>query len=208
MQQFYDISPALTPQTRVYPGDQPLSYTSVSDMAQGDQLNLSEFSATTHLGAHIDAPSHYIQGGKSIGDIDLNRLMGRCQVMRLDIKGNKAIYPDHLPPIGKGISRILLCANPNQDFNVWSNDCAYLSLELAQFFVKQKIELVGIDSPSVDACEASDAPAHRTLLSQDILIMENLDLNEVPEGIYELIALPLKLMQAEAAPMRAILKKL
>lgn len=207
MQQFYDISPALTAATRVFPGDQALTYTSLSDMLGGDQLNLTEFSATTHLGSHIDAPLHYIKDGKSIGDIDLSRLIGRCQVVRLNIKGSKAVYPDHLPDIGKGVSRILLSTNPTQDFNVWSNDFAYLSMELVYFFSKQKISLVGIDSPSVDACESSDAPIHRALLSQDILIMENLDLNGVPEGIYELIALPLKLMRAEAAPLRAILRK-
>lgn len=201
----YDISPPLSPALPVWPGDMPLSRRVKFAMERGDPVTLSSFRATAHLGAHIDAPSHYGLGAPAIHERPLETFFGLCQVIRVPAAPGSAIPPALLSaPIQA--PRILLATGTYPPADHFREDFAGLSPELVEHLHCHAVILVGIDTPSVDPFHAADLPAHRTFLRLDMAILEGLVLDGVPEGLYELIALPLKLVGFDASPVRAVLR--
>ncbi len=201
----YDITPAITEHLSVWPGDAPLTRELLSDVRRGDVCTTSSMRATVHLGAHADAPGHYIPDGLSIGECNLEPFIGRCQVIRVAADRGSCISPDALqtPVIAQ---RVLLATGTFPDAEHFNEDFAALSPELIQSFQQHGVVLVGVDTPSLDLLSVDNAPTHRAALEQNMAILEGLMLDDVPEGIYELIALPLKLIGFEASPVRAILR--
>lgn len=202
----YDISPPITAKLAVWPGDTPLTREVLSDIARGDNITLSTLRATVHLGAHADGPNHYGKGAPSIDQRSLDYYLGPCQVIRVDIARATRVSPELLRvPITT--PRVLLATGTYPDPQNWNQDFAALSVELIDFLQQRDVITVGIDTPSVDLFESKDLPAHKAILGHDMSILEGLVLKDVPEGTYELIALPLPLVGFDASPVRAILRK-
>lgn len=203
----HDISPPIFAAMAVWPGDTPLRRELITDMHRGDNLTLSTLHSTVHLGAHADAPSHYGADAPSIDQRPLDLYIGPCRVLRLNSDCGPRIAPSALP--GElGAERVLFATGSNPDPTRFNPAFTALSPELITDLHGRGVRLVGIDTPSVDPLESKDLPSHRTCLEHDMAILEGLVLHDVPDGIYELIALPLKLEGFDASPVRAILRTL
>jgi len=201
----YDISPPIDAALQVWPGDTPPSREVLCDMRKGDNITLSTLHATVHLGAHADAPSHYAADGPPIDARDLDHYLGPCDVIRVPVRRGSRVTPALLarPPAAP---RVLFATGAFPDPNVFNKNFAALSVELIDFLHDHKVGLVGIDTPSVDLFDSKDLPAHNRILHYDMAILEGLVLTGVPEGRYELIALPLRLVGFDASPVRAVLR--
>jgi arylformamidase len=203
----YDISPPISERLQVWPGDTPPRREILCDISRGDNITLSTLHATVHLGAHADAPSHYGQTASAMHERSLEYYLGPCQVMRISVAPASPITPDMLSnPINA--PRLLLATGTFPDPERFNQDFAALTPELIDFLHHQGVILVGIDTPSVDLFDSKDLPAHKMCLRHDMAILEGLMLRDVPDGRYELIALPLKLVGFDASPVRAILRTL
>jgi arylformamidase len=201
----HDITPPLTATLKVWPGDTPLSREVLLDMRQGANITLSALHATVHLGAHADAPSHYGVDGRGIDACSLEPYLGPCQVIAVNVaRGSRVGVADVKTPIRA--ERVLIRTGTFPDSTVFNEDFAALSPELVASLHDRGVRLIGIDTPSVDLFDSSELPAHKTFLKHDMAILEGLDLANVPEGVFELIALPLKLVGFDASPVRAILR--
>jgi arylformamidase len=201
----YDISPAITERLQVWPGDTAPTREVLLDIARGDNITLSTLRTTVHLGAHADAPSHYGAGAPAIHERRLDYYLGPCQVVRVAVPRATRITMDKLTaPIQA--ERVLIATGTFPDPETFNTDFAALSPELVERCHEQGVNLIGIDSPSVDLFDSKDLPSHQMFLKCDMAILEGLVLRDVPEGVYELIALPLKLVGFDASPVRAILR--
>ncbi len=201
----YDITPPITEHLQVWPGDTPPSREVLCDMKDGANITLSTLHATVHLGAHADGPNHYGADARSIDQQPLELYVGRCQVIGVDVPRGTRIVPEMI----KGnidAPRVLLRTGTFLDPTKWQEDFAAIAPELVEFFASQGVKLIGIDAPSVDLFDSKDLPAHKAFLKHDLAILEGLVLRDVPDGIYELIALPLKLVGFDGSPVRAILR--
>jgi arylformamidase len=202
-----DISPPLTPAIGVWPGDTPLSREVLADMADGANLTLSTLHATVHLGAHADAPNHYGAGAPGIGERPLLPYIGRCRVIRTPVPRGSRVGIDALGDAPLDAPRVLLATGTFSDPEAFTTDFAGLEPTLIDHLADHGVTLVGLDTPSVDLFESKDLPAHNRLLARDVAVLEGLILSGVEPGLYELIALPLKLMGFDASPVRAILRR-
>ena len=203
-----DISPLIDPTIDVWPGDTPFTRNVNLDMTEGSHLTLSDIRTTVHVGAHADAPSHYVADGGDIASRRLELYIGRCVVVHVDVGRGERIYPVHLQ--GKAISapRVLLRTGTFPDTRAWNDDFASLSAELVHRLYQHGVILVGIDTPSVDAFDSKDLETHQAFAQHDMGMLEGLVLSDVDEGEYELIAPPLRLRGADASPVRAVLRTL
>jgi arylformamidase len=202
----YDISPLIDAALAVWPGDTPPSREVLLDITSGHNITLSTLRATVHLGAHADAPSHYGAGGADAASLALDRYVGPCDVMRVAVERDRLVTPAMLPR-APGTPRLLLATGTFPDPTRFNSDFAALSPELVDHLHAAGVTLVGIDTPSVDPIMSKDLAAHQRCLAHDMAILEGLVLGEVPEGRYELIALPLRLAGFDASPVRAVLRK-
>jgi arylformamidase len=201
----YDLTPPITNRLQVWPGDTPPAREVLCDMHRGDNITLSTLRATVHLGAHADAPSHYGVDAPAIDERSLDYYLGPCQVVRVAAARGTRITPDQLPhPVQA--PRLLIATDTFPDPEHFNTDFAALSPELVEQLHAQGVRLIGIDTPSVDLFDSKDLPSHHAFLSCDMAILEGLILKDVPEGVYDLIALPLKLVGFDASPVRAILR--
>lgn len=203
----YDITPSITPDLAVWPGDTPMSREVLCDMNKGANLTLSTLRATVHLGAHADGPNHYGADAKAIDEQPLEYYIGPCQVVRAEVaRGARVKISDLKSQIET--ERVLIATGTYPDPTQFNEDFAALEPELVDALHAQGVQLIGIDTPSVDLYSSKDLPAHKRFLVHDMAILEGLVLNHVPAGKYELIALPLKLVSFDASPVRAILREM
>lgn len=200
----YDLTPVISPRLGVWPGDTPPRRDVLLDLARGDTVTLSTLRATVHLGAHADAPSHYGAGAPPIEARDLSLYIGPCQVVRAPTARGTRVEPEQLPAITE--PRVLIATGSFPDPEAWNADFAALSPRLVEALHGLGVRLIGIDTPSVDLQDSKDLPAHQAFLRHDMAILEGLVLDHVPEGRYELIALPLRLEGFDASPVRAVLR--
>jgi arylformamidase len=201
----YDISPTVTAALAVWPGDTPPSREVLLDMRRGDSLTLSTLRATVHLGAHADAPSHYGRDARTIEAQPLERYLGRCRVLRVPVARGSRISPAAIPA-GELTERLLIATGTYPDPERFNEDFAALEPATVDLLDTRGVRLAGIDTPSVDLFADKKLIAHARFLAHDMAILEGLVLDGVPEGIYELIAVPLKLAGFDASPVRALLR--
>lgn len=201
-----DISPLVDESIHVWPGDTPFVHTVNADMHSGANLTLSDIRTTVHVGAHADAPSHYVKEGCDIASRRLDYYIGRCVVLHIRVRRGDRITPDHLN--GKVVSapRVLLRTGTFPDPRKWNNDFASLSPALVDDFYQHGVMLIGIDTPSVDPFDSKALEAHQAFARNDMGVLEGLVLDHVDEGEYELIAPPLRIRGADASPVRAVLR--
>ncbi len=202
---YFDISPKISSQTAVFPGDQSFERKVSMSYQLGHHLELSSIETTVHIGAHADAPSHYSPKGETIEKRDLNFYIGETEVIEVQIpKGQRIRLKDF--DIEKIHSkRVLFKTNSFPDPNHWNNDFNSLSPELIEALSHRGVILIGIDTPSIDPWDSKDLESHQTVYSHDLAILEGLDLSQVEPGEYRLVALPLSLEGADASPVRAVL---
>ncbi len=203
----YDITPPVSPETAVFPGDTALSREVLLDMKRGDPLTLSTLRGTVHLGAHADGANHYGADAPPIDQMPIEHYLGPCQVIECAAaRGRRLEIGDLRQPVAS--ERVLLKTGTWPDSTEFNTDFAGLSVGLVEHLASEGVRTIGVDTPSVDVADSKDLPAHRTILQHSIAILECLDLASVPAGEYELIALPLKLVGFDASPVRAVLRTL
>ena len=199
-----DISPVVSPRIEVWPGDVAYRHDESLTIDQGDHLTLGSMHSTLHVGAHADAPRHYVRGGQSIAERDLALYYGPCQVIAVAVPRGTRIRPSDVRTV---ISRprVLFRTETFPDPDAWNRDFASLSPELVDFLAAQGVRLVGIDTPSIDPFDDKVLESHHAVARHDMAILEGLLLAHVAPGPYVLVALPLRLTGADASPVRAAL---
>jgi len=204
MASLIDISPLVSPRIAVWPGDTPFQRTVNLSIAAGANLELSHITGTVHLGAHADAPSHYVHPGEDIAQRSLDRYYGPCQVMAVRATPGARLYPSDLTgPITA--PRLLLHTGSFPDPDHWNTDFCSLSPALVTFLHARGVGLVGIDTPSIDPFDSKALESHAAVAACDMAILEGLVLSHVADGAYTLVALPLRIEGADASPVRAAL---
>ena len=206
MTEFIDISPLISPDVAVWPGDTAFSRDVALDMHGGDNLTLSSITTTVHVGAHCDAPNHYAKDGVSIAERSLEPYYGPCQIISVKIGRSERILPEHIQ-VPVGAERVLFKTMTFPNPNNFNEDFASLSPEVVHHLHEQGVRLVGLDTPSVDLCNDKELLSHNAIAKCDMSILEGVVLDDVEDGIYTLIALPLKIDKADASPVRAVLVK-
>jgi arylformamidase len=203
----YDISPPVDAGIPVWPGDTPFACALAWQIAAGASVNVSAITTTPHLGAHADAPFHTEPGGRRIGELPLAPFLGPCRVVA--VPPAPLIEPEHLAGVELGDPpRLLLKTGSVRDRVSFPEEFSALSPRLARRLVDNRVLLVGLDTPSIDPFTSKTLEAHHILFQNGVANLEGLILEDVPEGLYELIALPLRLMSADASPVRAVLRTL
>jgi len=205
MSVLYDLSSPIGAGLGVWPGDTPPTREVLLDLARGDSVTLSTLRSTVHLGSHVDAPSHYGAGAPDIASCDLNRFLGPCQVVRVPV-GEGGVVTAAMVEARFEAPRVLLATGSHPDRSRITAAFAPLEPALIDRLAAAGVGLVGTDAPSVDPLESKELPAHRRCLAHGIHILEGLVLEGVPEGLYELVALPLRLTGFDASPVRAVLR--
>lgn len=201
----YDLSPTLRPETPVWPGDTPFQLRWAWAIAEGASVNLSSVTTTMHLGSHADAPLHTEARGESMAELPLDRYLGLCRVVR--VPPQPLIEPRHVEGVDLASpGRLLFKTESVRDRRTFPERFTAISPELAALLGERGAQLVGMDTPSVDPFDSKTLEAHHTLFRHGIAILEGLVLDGVPEGLYELIALPLRLAGLDASPVRAVLR--
>lgn len=203
---YIDISPLLSSETAVFPGDKKFTRSVQYDMRNDDHMTLSSVDTTLHIGAHADAPNHYQKMGEGISERSLDYYLGPCQVIDVSSKVARGgmVVSEDIKNINIETSRVLFKTStflPDE----WNDDFCYLSEALLKELVNLGVKLVGIDTPSIDKSDSKNLESHKIISENNMSILEGLDLSLADEGKYQLIALPLKIKDGDASPVRAIL---
>ena len=209
MPKLWDITPPIRPGIPVWPGDTEYRAEPLLGDGPGDSVNVSAITSTPHLGAHADAPFHVTDDGAAVAELPLEPFLGPCRVV--EVPPEPLALPEHLTGIDLAAPpRLLLKTGsvPRQPWSTFPERFTALSPELARALGEAGALLVGLDSPSVDPFDSTDLPAHHALVAGGVVNLEGLLLADVPPGLYELIALPLRLEGLDASPVRAVLREL
>lgn len=209
---FYDVSVPLSASTPTYPGDPGIEIKQWLALANGDVANVSLMNFGLHSGTHVDAPSHFIAGGAKVDSLPLEILVGVAEVVEV---------ADHIRAIDesfvaancvRGSTRVLFKTGNSAFWNSmqegFREDYVYIAPSAARWLVERGIQLVGIDYLSVEQFKSNNFETHHAFLSKGVVVLEGLDLREVPSGLYELICLPLKVAggSGDGAPARVVLR--
>ena len=202
----WDISQTLRPGLPVWPGDTEFALERTWRMEAGSPVNVGRMTMSTHSGTHADAPLHYAEDGLDAAAMALDPFIGECLVV--DARAAKGeIDVADLPHLD-GTDRVLFRQWDAFPHDAWRSDWTPIAAETVEWLSLQGVRLIGTDAPSVDPQESKTMAAHKAVLKHDMRILEGLVLDEVAEGRYELIALPLKVGGGDAGLCRAILREL
>ena len=208
MKKLWDISPPIHAQSPVFPGDTAYSQHWVATIGPGCPVNVSALTLSPHVGAHADGPLHYDPDGAAIGTVDLQTFIGPCRVIHA-IACGPLVRPQHLDHAMTGLPpRVLVRAYDRMPQDRFDTALPAFAPETITMLADHGVVLIGIDSGRVDPAASKTLDSHQVLRRRGLRVLENLLLDNVPEGDYELIALPLKLTTADASPVRAVLREL
>ncbi len=208
----HDITVTISAATPIYKGDPGVEFTSFKAIANGSSANVSQIGFGVHTATHVDAPNHFIDGAKRVHQIDPYKLVGPCRVIEVpkDVVG---IEPEHVGDL-TGVERVLF-KTQNSDFwatpeDGFRTDFSYLVPATARLLVEHGVVLVGIDYLSIEKSGSPGHPVHITLLENEIVILEGVDLRAVEPGNYEIICMPLKYDGAtgDGSPARTFLREM
>jgi arylformamidase len=202
---YFDISPLVSSRIAVFPEDTNFSRDIALDFEKGNNLLLSSIRTTLHLGAHADAPNHYHADGVGIDQRGLSFYMGKAQVISVKTPKGQRIDSSDIKDFAIKAPRVLFKTNSFPNPDQWNGDFCTLSSDLIYTLADQGVRLVGIDTPSVDPADSKALESHNAIYQRQMAILEGIVLTEVPDGLYTLIALPLRLEDGDASPVRAIL---
>lgn len=202
-----DISQPLSNRIAVWPGDTSFEYKVSYSKEESGSSNVGSITMSTHTGTHIDAPFHFDDDGKRVLELNIDIYIGAARV--IDVAGLKYIGAEHLQGYDlEGVSRLLLKTDASLDVEVFPEEIPYIDESLPSFLKKKGIILLGMDVPSVDPLNSKELAAHHLLNKHGVHILENLMLQHIEPGEYELIALPLSLKEADGSPVRAVIRPL
>jgi len=207
----YDISVSISQDLPVWPGDPQVVLERISRLEAGDESNVSFLKMSVHTGTHLDAPNHFLSNGITIDEINPEALIGPAQVV---------VIPDTCSSITSqiiseislktGIERILF---KTINSSYWGMNAGFqkgfsaITADGAQSLVAKNVKLIGVDYLSIAPFDDTVTP-HKIFLQAGVIILEGVNLSQVPEGIYELVCLPLKIKGADGAPARAVLRSI
>jgi arylformamidase len=208
---YYDISLPISPVMPVWPGDPSIRIQQISSLVDGGELNMSRLEMGTHTLTHVDAPRHIKERGLAVDRLPLDLLIGPAVVVEPRYEGNLITATD-LGELGiRGTERLLI---KTRNSDLWMGgpyefeaDYVSLSRDAGPWLLSKGIKLVGIDYLSVDPFDSEELEVHRTLLENEVVILEGLNLSQVPEGRYQLICLPLRVRDGDGAPARVVLMR-
>ncbi len=209
MTRLYDISRTITPTLAVWPGDTPFSAQQVLDKRAGASVNLFTLTLSAHTGSHADAPFHYAQDGVHPAALPLAPYIGPAHVATIPRQHGGIVPADFTRHDLSGMKRLLIHTWVSDlPDSAWLEDFPYPTVELIDWLAERGVVLLGVDIPSVDRFDDDTLPCHHRLRQHGILNLETLRLKDVPDGVYELIALPLKIDGVCGSPVRAVLRTL
>jgi arylformamidase len=206
----YDITRTVSPRIAVWPGDNRFQYDYAMRLDEGASVNLTTITLSPHTGSHADAYYHYEGDGDHPAKMPLDAYMGQATVVTVT-RRDGPLTPMDFPVLAnvEKVERLLIHSHvsylPDDRF---PSEFPYLSLSLIEWLAEKGTRLVGLDSPSVDAFDSKDLPCHHALRTHKMVNLETLCLKDVPDGEYELLALPLKLDEVCGSPVRAVLRTL
>jgi arylformamidase len=196
------------PGSPVFPGDTPYQQQWAARIGPGCPVNVSSMTLSPHVGAHADAPLHYDPQGQAIGTLDLLPYLGPCRVIHAMDCG-PLVQWQHLAHALAGLpARVLVRTYERMPVDQWDGSLSAFAPDTVERLASLGVTLIGIDTASIDPADSKTLDSHQVIRRRNLRVLENLLLDDVPEGDYELIALPLKLMTADASPVRAILRSL
>jgi len=211
MSKIHDVTVSISDRTPIYKGDPGVEIESFKAFAKGDHSNVSQISMGVHTATHVDAPNHFVEGARRVHELDPEKLVGPCRVIEIadDVIG---IEPQHVGDIGGAVR--LLFKTRNSEFwatpdDGFRTDFTYLLPATARMLVDAGVVLVGIDYLSIEKSGSPGHPVPVTLLENEKVILEGLDLRGISPGDYELLCLPLKYDGAtgDGAPARTFLRE-
>ena len=203
-----DVSVPLRQGLPTYPNNPTFELQPIQRIADGGSANVSRLVMGTHSGTHVDAPFHFFDDGIGVDELSLELLIGRARVV--DIKSRGGISAEHLEAADLREDLRVLFRTPNSalwNSDTFHEDYAHLTDSGARYLVEQGVKVVGVDYLSIEQYKKPGAPAHRTLLSNGVIIIEGLNLAEAEPGMYEMHCLPLPVTGGDGAPARVILKR-
>ncbi|MBS82498.1 MULTISPECIES: arylformamidase [unclassified Variovorax] len=205
----WDISAPVHAGSPVFPGDTPYTQQWCATIGPGCPVNVSAITMSPHVGSHADAPLHYDPEGATIGDVSLDAFIGPCRVIHAIGRGPLVEWAhiahavtSQLPP------RVLVRTYAAMPVDRWDGQLAAYAPSTVERLAAMGVKLIGIDTASIDPADSKTLDSHQAIRRRGLRVLENLVLDEVPEGDYELIALPLRLVSADASPVRAVLREL
>jgi arylformamidase len=205
---FYDISIPISPTMPTYPGDPPVVIEPIKQIGKGSRSNVSRVSFGDHTGTHFDPPLHFIPGGKTVDQLDLNVLYGPARVVDFTRVEREITARDlERARIPKRVTRLLFKTHSSM---LWERagfqqDYVGVAWDAAEWLVARGVKLVGVDYLSVETYGVAEPRTPRTLLGAGIVIVEGLNLRGIKPGKYTFVGLPLKIQDGDGAPGRAIL---
>ncbi|MBZ9784183.1 arylformamidase [Pseudomonas sp. REP124] len=204
----WDISPPLSTTTPTWPGDTPFQEERVWTYGPECPVNVGRITLSPHTGAHVDAPLHYSPDGAAIGEVPLDVYIGPCRVLHC-LDSGALVQPEQLAGKLENLpERVLLRTYRQVPLSNWDPDFTAIAKETIELLASHGVRLVGIDTPSLDPQQSKTMDSHNAVARHGMAILEGIVLDEVPEGDYELIALPLRFAHLDASPVRAILRPL
>ena len=205
---WWDISPPLSTATPTWPGDTPFQEERVWTYGPECPVNVGRITLSPHTGAHVDAPLHYSPDGAPIGEVSLDTYMGPCRVLHC-LDSGALVEPEQLAGrLGQVPERVLLRTYRQAPLDTWDSDFTAVAKATVDLLAGLGVRLIGIDTPSLDPQTSKTMDAHNAIARHGMAILEGIVLDDVPEGDYELIALPLRFANLDASPVRAILRPL
>jgi len=204
----YDVSVPIVTGMPVWPSDPPLKLTPQSHLSRDKThtVHVTTIEMGSHTGTHIDAPYHFVEGGRRLESIPLDELVGPATVVQ--VVGVRSITRTHLESLPwDGVRRVLFKTDNSEHWNdgTFYESFVYLEPDAAEFLAQHGVRLVGIDYLSIDAYKSEKHPTHFVLLPRNVVIIEGLNLSHVAPGQYQMVALPLNLQSGDGAPARVIL---
>ena len=203
----WDISQPLRVGLPVWPGDTAFATSPHWAYGEDSPVNVSAFAASTHSGAHADAPLHYDPNGAAIDAVDLDAYLGICLLVDARAVG-PVVTPEFVEAtVPHGTERVLFRTFERFPRETWVESFTAIHPVAIERLAARGVRLIGLDSPSLDPQSSKTMDAHLAVLGADMRVLEGLVLDEPPPGQYELIALPLRLKGLDASPVRAILRR-
>lgn len=200
----YDITRPISASTTVWPGDALPELAWSARIEEGSSVNIGLIRMSTHTATHVDAPLHYKTGGHPIDAYPIELFIG--EALLIDASGREAVSPEDVAAVPPGTERLLVrTGHSDAGDDEWRDEITFFTPDTITELAARGVRLVGTDAPSFDPVDSSDLPAHHMLAHHRIANLENLQLADVPLGVYRLIALPPKLKGMDAAPVRAVL---
>ena len=207
MPRLWDISPPVHAASPVFPGDAAFDQQWTARIGPGCPVNVSTLQLSPHTGAHADAPLHYDDLGQAVGELALEPYLGRCRVIHAIGRGPLVEWTHIEHGIADLPPRVLVRTYARSPAG-WDAQLAAFAPQTVERLADLGVCLIGIDTASIDPAESKALTSHQVIRRRGLRVLENLWLDEVLEGDYELIALPLKLVTADASPVRAVLRAL